>query len=201
VPSARCSTVESEVIAEESPATPTMQAVQDSWMGLATRQASGVCIFCAFVPSPSCFTSIPPKPLSSRCHGLHRCFRFVCFGQVNIGFLILQLPGQAPVGILKIQLPSEAGEKAEQRARRGQGRGQGGLVIECVSLGRQAPARRRTLTSSTLRETGGLQGLQPFARSIFLVYYSLYPRTTYPTSTRRPTHCPPRLRALYCNAL
>jgi hypothetical protein len=40
--SARCSTVESEVIAEVPPATPTMQTVQDSWMGLVTRHASGV---------------------------------------------------------------------------------------------------------------------------------------------------------------
>ena len=40
--SARCATVETEVIAEVPLATPTMQAVQESWMGLATRRAIGV---------------------------------------------------------------------------------------------------------------------------------------------------------------
>ena len=33
--------VELEMIAEVPPANPTMQAVQDSWMGLVTRYASG----------------------------------------------------------------------------------------------------------------------------------------------------------------
>ena len=40
--SAKCVTVETEVIAEVPLATPTMQAVQESWMGLATRRAIGV---------------------------------------------------------------------------------------------------------------------------------------------------------------
>ena len=43
--SARRATVEAEVIAEVPFATPTMQAVQDSWMGLVTRRASGVWVF------------------------------------------------------------------------------------------------------------------------------------------------------------
>ena len=42
--SARCSTVVPEVIAEVHP-TLTVQAVQDSWMGLVTRRASGVWVF------------------------------------------------------------------------------------------------------------------------------------------------------------
>ncbi len=37
-----CSPPESEVIAEVPLATPTMQAVQDSWMGLLTQRAVGV---------------------------------------------------------------------------------------------------------------------------------------------------------------
>jgi hypothetical protein len=43
-------------------------------------------------------------------------------------------------------------ESREQKARRGQGQGWGGLVMEraSFSLGRQAPARRRTLIPSTL---------------------------------------------------
>jgi hypothetical protein len=45
--SARCSTVETEVIAEVPFATPTMQAVQDSWMGLVSRRAVGVWVFVA----------------------------------------------------------------------------------------------------------------------------------------------------------
>jgi hypothetical protein len=41
--SARCTTVESGIIAEVPPATSTMLAVQDSWMRLVARRASGVC--------------------------------------------------------------------------------------------------------------------------------------------------------------
>jgi hypothetical protein len=41
------------------------------------------------------------------------------------------------------------------------------------SLGRQAPARTRTLIPSTLREMEGLQGQKPCALSIFLVYFFL----------------------------
>ena len=43
--SARCATVESEIIAKAPFATPSMQAVQDSWMGLVT----GVRLGCGFV--------------------------------------------------------------------------------------------------------------------------------------------------------
>jgi hypothetical protein len=43
--SAGCSPPESEFIAEVPLATPRMQAVQDSWMGLITRRASGVWFF------------------------------------------------------------------------------------------------------------------------------------------------------------
>ena len=40
--SAGCSPPESEVIAEVPLTTPTMQAVQDSWMGLVTRRTFGL---------------------------------------------------------------------------------------------------------------------------------------------------------------
>jgi hypothetical protein len=50
--SARCSTVEPEKIAKAPPATPTMQAVQDSWMGLVSRRASGLWVWVAAFGEP-----------------------------------------------------------------------------------------------------------------------------------------------------
>jgi hypothetical protein len=51
---ARCATVEVEVIAEVSLrySGPTMQAVQDSWMGLVTRREVGVWVFVAVFGDP-----------------------------------------------------------------------------------------------------------------------------------------------------
>ena len=89
-------------------------------------------------------------------------------------------------------------ESREQKARRGQGQGWGGLVMEraSFSLGRQAPARRRTLIPSNLmRGTPRAE-----ASRSFYIQYSLccvaLPRTMYLAPTADPPRSPMPQRSL-----
>jgi len=93
--------------------------------------------------------------------------------------------------------------KKRAEARRGQGQGWGGLVMECASfsLGRQAPARKRTLIPSTLlRGTPRAESLRSFYFSLFNAFCVVWSRTTYLAPTRQPSDVPfARALALQCS--